>query len=156
MAGREGWKTATAERVEKPEQKRGRNTDTHIHPVEEVAKPQIKAAITAGKLDGSSGGSPKIHRTPTQPGIGSLSPYTVSPGAPQIWGRKQTQCPLPRTLIWGAEDILPPSHTRRRHYKHRSPGGSRYSRRDWTETAHRAMPLCVPAHTHSQTTIMDR
>lgn len=109
-AGREGWKTATAEGVERPEQKTERDIDTHIHTEEETAKPRIEAAITAGKHAGSSGGSSQIHRTPTQPGIGSPSPDTVSPGAPAIWGRKQTHCPPPRTLISGAEDKLPPSN----------------------------------------------
>lgn len=88
VAGREGWKAATAGRVEKHERERERSIDIHVHVEAETAKPRIVAAITAGKRAGSSGGSPQIHRTPTQPGIGSPSPDTVSPGDPPIWGRK--------------------------------------------------------------------
>ena len=136
MAGREGWKTATAGRVEKPEQRREtererKHRQRHIHTQAETAKPRIEAAITAGKHVGSSAGPPQIHRTPTQPRIGSPGPDTVSPGAPPIWGRKQAHCPPLRTLICGVKDILPPflspihthSHTHRRHKKHQSPGG---------------------------------
>lgn len=81
MAGRERWKADTAGRAEKPEQQQ-RNIEIHIHRETESAKPRTEAAITAGKHAGSSGGSPRIRRTPTQPGIGSPSPDTISPGTP--------------------------------------------------------------------------
>lgn len=95
MAGRERWKADTAGRAEKPEQKGERNIDTHIHTETETIKPRIEAAITAGKYAGSSSGSPRIHRTPTQPGIGSPSPDTVSPGAPSDLGTETVTPPPP-------------------------------------------------------------
>lgn len=125
MAGREGWKTASAERVDKPEQKRRREGDKHIHTEAETTEPRIEAAITTGNHAGSSGGSPRIRRTPTQPGIGSTSPDTVF--ARSLSALETEAVILPplllalRTLIWGVRD---PSHTHGWHEKHQSPGGS--------------------------------
>lgn len=159
MAGREGWKTATAGRAEKPEQKRererGRQTQTNTFTQEaETTTPRIEAAITAGKHAGSSDGSPRILRTPTQPGIGSPSPDTVSPGSSSDLGTETVTQP-PLCLHSSGVCRIPLTHTHthshRRHKKHQSPGGSRYSRRDWTEIKHRAMRLCAPTHTHTHT-----
>lgn len=157
MAGREGWKTASAERVDKPEQKRRREGDKHIHTEAETTEPRIEAAITTGNHAGSSGGSPRIRRTPTQPGIGSTSPDTVF---------ARSLSALETEAV-----ILPPPPPPRSAYTHLGCAGSlthtggtkSTSRRVGADIQggtgrirHRAMRLCVPAHTHTRAAIMDR
>jgi len=74
------------------EGERGWETLTYIHTHSHIRQtPQSltqERPLLAGKHAESSA---RIHRT--QPGVGSPSPDTVSPGAPLTWGRKQAHCP---------------------------------------------------------------
>lgn len=62
-------------------------SETNFTRKKNTTEPRIEAAITTGEHVESRGCG-----TPTQLGRGSLSPDTVSPGAPPIWGHNQLHC----------------------------------------------------------------
>lgn len=114
-ADRERWKTATAgEKPEEPEQTRdregGRRREkrrrAHSHRGGD-RKAWDRSGHYGGEARWSSGGSPRIRRTPTQPGI-------ASQGSSAHFGdgNGHTAPPSPLgTLSWGVRDLLLHTHT---------------------------------------------
>lgn len=105
VAGREGWKTATAGRAEKPEQKREREGEKRTHTHSHGGRDR-KASDRSGHYGGEA--CWELGRLASDPPDADTawdrkprSPDTVAPGAAPIWGRKQTHCPPLRTLILG-------------------------------------------------------